>query len=171
MNIPDKLVAYRAYKDGKDMIGIADVELPEIESMTESIKGAGIAGEVELPTLGHIGAMSMTINWRTITGDLLALSAPVTHALDFRASQQMYDSASGKLKTVSVKHVVRAVPKKITPGKMETGASTESGNEFSVLYYKMLFDGKVAVEIDPLNYIYIIDGVDYLADVRKDLGL
>lgn len=169
--IPDKLIAYRAYKDGKDLLGIADVQLPDIESLTESIKGAGIAGEVEIPVLGHIGAMTMTVNWRTITGDLVALSAPIAHALDFRASQQKYDSATGTLKTSAVKHVVRAIPKKITPGKMETGASTESGNEFSVLYYKMLVDGNVAIEVDPLNYIYIVNGVDYLADVRKDLGL
>ena len=171
MIIPDKLIAYRAYKDGKDLLGIADVQLPDIESMVEAVKGAGIAGEVELPTLGHIGAMGMTINWRTVTGDLVALSAPVAHALDFRASQQSYDSANGKIKTSAVKHVVRAIPKKITPGKMETGASTESGNEFSVLYYKMVVDGQVAVEVDPLNYIYVINGVDYIPEVRKDLAL
>jgi len=169
--IPDKLIGYRAYKDGKDLLGVADVQLPEIEAMAETMKGAGIAGEVELPVLGHIGAMSMTITWRTVTGDLVALSAPVAHALDFRASQQAYDSAAGMIKTQSVKHVVRAIPKKISPGKMETGATTDSENEFSVTYYKMMIDGKVAIEIDPFNYIYIINGVDYLADVRKDLGL
>lgn len=169
--MPDKLIAYRAYKDGKDLLGIADVQLPDIESMVEAIKGAGIAGEIELPVLGHVAAMSMTVNWRTVTGDLIALSAPVAHALDFRGSQQAYDSAEGKLKTSSVKHVVRAIPKKVTPGKMETGTATESGNEFSVIYYKMTLDGKVAIEVDPFNYIYVIDGVDYLADVRKDLGL
>lgn len=169
--IPDKLISYRAYKDGKDLLGIADVQLPDIEAMAESIKGAGIAGEVELPVLGHIGAMSMTINWRTVTGNLVSLSAPIAHALDFRASQQSYDSSEGRIKTTSVKHVVRAIPKKLSPGKMETGATTDSGNEFSVTYYKMMIAGKVAVEIDPFNYIYIIDGIDYLADVRKDLGL
>ena len=95
--IPDKLIAYRAYKDGKDMLGIADVELPDIEAMSDTIKGAGISGEVDLPTLGHIGAMSMTINWRSVCGDLVALSAPVTHALDFRASQQVFDNVEGKL--------------------------------------------------------------------------
>ncbi|MHC1747435.1 MAG: phage major tail tube protein [Cellulosilyticaceae bacterium] len=171
MKIPDKLIAYRAYKDGKDLLGIADVELPEIEMMSDTIKGAGISGEVDLPTLGHIGAMSMTINWRTVNPNLVALSVPIAHALDFRASQQVFDNVAGRLKTVAVKHIVRAIPKKITPGKMETGATTDSGNEFSVIYYKIVVDGKVAVEIDPFNYIYIIDGIDYLSEVRKDLGL
>ena len=169
--IPDKLTAYRAYKDGKDMLGIADVELPDIEAMSDTIKGAGISGEVDLPTLGHIGAMSMTVNWRSVCGNLIELAAPVTHALDFRGSIQRFDNVEGRLKTVSVKHVVRVIPKKFSPGKMETGASTESSNEFSVLYYKMVLDGKVAVEIDPFNYIYIVNGVDYLKEVRRDLGL
>lgn len=169
--MPDKLISYRAYKDGKDLLGVADVQLPDIEAMTESIKGAGIAGEVELPTLGHIGAMSMTINWRTVTGSLIALAEPLAHALDFRASQQSFDSAEGRIKNIAVKHVVRAIPKKLSPGKLEAGATTDSSNEFSVTYYKMLVDGKVVVEIDPFNYIYTINGTDYLEGVRKDLGL
>lgn len=31
-------------------------------------------------------------------------------------------------------------------------------------------DGKKKLEIDPLNYIYYVNGKDYLADVRKALG-
>lgn len=170
-NIPDKLINYRVYKDGIDLLGTADITLPEVESLSEAMKGAGIAGEVELPTLGHIAAMSMTINWRTVTKDLIALAAPVIHSLDFRVAQQSFDSVKGKIKTSSVRHVVRAIPKKFAPGKLETGATADASNEFSVTYYKMLVDGKVMIEVDPLNYIYIIDGVDYLKDIRNSLGI
>ena len=171
MIIPDKTLNYRVFKDAKDLLGTADVELPEIEQLTDTLKGAGIAGEIDVPTVGHIAAMSMTINWRTVTGDLIALSAPKAHQLDLRATQQHFDTSTGLLKNVAVKHVVSVVPKKLSIGKLETAAATDSSNEFSVMYYKLLLDGEVKIEIDPLNYIYYIDGVDYLAEVRKDLGL
>lgn len=37
-------------------------------------------------------------------------------------------------------------------------------------YYATYIDGKKKLEIDPLNYIYYVNGKDYLADVRKALG-
>ena len=35
----------------------------------------------------------------------------------------------------------------------------------------MTIEGERMIEIDKLNYIHYVDGVDYLADVRKALGL
>lgn len=37
-------------------------------------------------------------------------------------------------------------------------------------YEDTYIDGKKKLEIDPLNYIYYVNGKDYLADVRKALG-
>ena len=51
--VPEKLINFRVYLDGNNLIGVADVELPSIEAMTETVKGAGIAGEIDSPTLGH----------------------------------------------------------------------------------------------------------------------
>ena len=40
----------------------------------------------------------------------------------------------------------------------------------AVRYWATYIDGKKVREIDPLNFICLIDGTDYLADVRKALG-
>ncbi|MGF9821967.1 phage major tail tube protein [Brevibacillus agri] len=34
-----------------------------------------------------------------------------------------------------------------------------------------MHDGETVVEIDKFNYVCVIDGVDYLAKVRSNLGL
>lgn len=53
-------------------------------------------------------------------------------------------------------------------------SSSKSANrfatEFAVRYWATYIDGKKVREIDPLNFICLIDGTDYLADVRKALG-
>ena len=46
MNVPEMLRNFRVYEESYDMIGTADVELPTLEALTETIKGAGIAGEI-----------------------------------------------------------------------------------------------------------------------------
>jgi len=48
MAVPEKLVNARVYREGERLVGIADVELPEIEFVTETVSGLGVAGEVIL---------------------------------------------------------------------------------------------------------------------------
>ncbi len=37
-------------------------------------------------------------------------------------------------------------------------------------YWKTYIDGKKVREIDPSNYVFEVDGVDYLAPARAALG-
>ncbi len=61
--IPEKLNDFRVYLDGTDLIGVAEVELPAMEAITETIKGAGVAGNYESPTLGHTDSMTLSLTW------------------------------------------------------------------------------------------------------------
>lgn len=169
--IPEKLINFRVYRDGDDMLGVADVQLPDLEPLKETVKGAGIAGEVESPVIGHFGSMGLTINWRTIEKSVLELAQPKTHALDFRGSQQVYDASAGQYKTVPVRVVIRGMPKKTGMGKLAVGGTTDSSNELEVVYIKAFVNGKKELEIDKYNYICYISGEDFMASVRKDLGL
>ncbi|OBZ08047.1 phage major tail tube protein [Bacillus sp. FJAT-26390] len=170
MKIPEKITGYSVYLDGSTYLGVADVELPSLEALTETIKGAGIAGEVDSPTIGHYGSMGCSLNWRTIDPSAIKLAAPKMHAIDFRAAQQTLDSAAGSYGSSPTKVSVRAIPKSLSLGKFEVGATTDTSNEFEVTYIKILVNGKTLLEIDKFNSICIIDGVDYLAAERAALG-
>lgn len=114
--VPERLINYRVYNDASDLLGIASVDLPEIAAMTDTVSGAGIAGEVDSPVLGHFQSMSVTLNWRTIEPAAVALAEQRTHALELRGSQQQYDSANGILGTVPVKVTLRVMPKTMALG-------------------------------------------------------
>lgn len=169
--VPEKLINFRVYDDGNDLLGVADCALPNLEAMTETVSGAGIAGEVDSPVLGHYGSMTATINFRTITKSATRLAAQRAHSIEFRGSQQVYDAGNGEYKTVPIKVATRLVPKTVTLGNLNVGAQTETSNEFEVLYLKVWLDGEVQMEIDKYNYIARVGEVDYLASVRHDLGL
>lgn len=170
-NVPERLINFRVYNDSNDLLGIATVDLPEIEAMSDTVSGAGIAGEVESPILGHYGSMTTTFSWRTIERAAVALQAQKAHAVEVRGSQQTYDSANGIYGTVPVRASMRIVPKNMSLGSFEPGAATDTETEFEVLYLKLFINNKAVREIDKYNFVSKVNGVDDLAKVREDLGL
>lgn len=171
MNVPEKLINFRVYENGNDLVGVADVELPSLETMTETVKGAGVAGEVDSPVMGHFGSMELTLNWRTLEKTNIKLAVFGGVALDLRSSQQVYDSNSATLKTIGTKVVIRGIPKNTELGKLEVGTTTDTSNVIEVTYLKVDIDGETVLEVDKYNFICVINGVDYLASVRENLGL
>lgn len=167
MNVPEKLINFRVYLDGADLVGVADVTLPSLEAMTETVKGAGIAGEVDAPVLGHYSSMELELNWRTLE----MLASPKGIHLDLRGAQQAYDSGKGAYRVVPVKVVVRGVPKTTELGKLDVGATSDTKNTIEVNYIKITVDGEDLAEVDKYNYICSIGGTDYLAEVREALGM
>ena len=153
------------------MLGIATVELPELEAMSDTVSGAGVAGEVESPVLGHWGPIATSFTWRTIEKAAMQLAKQKSHHLEIRGSQQVYDAANGEYSTVAIRCVMKAIPKNVSLGSFEPGAATDTEQEFEVVYLKLFVGGKEVCEIDKYNYISKFDGEDALASVRKDLGL
>ena len=103
--IQEKLVNFRVYNNSNDLLGVATVDLPELSAMTDTVSGAGIAGEVDSPVLGHFQSMSVTLHWRTIEAAAMSLAAQKAHHLEIRGSQQRYDAGSGLYSTVPVRLV------------------------------------------------------------------
>ncbi len=169
--IPERLINFRVYRDGNDLLGAANVTLPNLEAMSDTTSGAGIAGEVETPVLGHYGSMTVSIQWRSITGDVAVLARQESHALDIRGSIQVNDASLGKLVTVPVKLAIRAMPKNVTLGSFEVGATTDTETELEVTYLKLDINGKTVVEIDKYNFIAKFGDTDALETVRRDLGI
>lgn len=169
--VPEKLINFRVYQDGDDLLGISDVTLPKLDSITETVKGAGVAGEIDDPTIGHFGSMELELNWRSLVKSNIVLAKPTGVHLDLRGACQGHDRAKNVLKTMPVKIVVEGTPKSTDLGKLDMGATTDTKNTIEVTYIKITVDGETVLEIDKFNYICVIGGVDYMADIRDALGL
>lgn len=168
--VPQKLISFRAYSEGKDLVGVVDVELPKIEALTDTIKGAGIAGEVDCPTLGHFASMELKLTWRTIEKPLVILSDG-NRQLELRGAQQVYDPKTGKYSVLAIKLVVQGASKSTELGKLEVATTTGSVTLMELNYMKLTIANEDVLEIDKYNYIANINGVDLLADIRAALGL
>lgn len=168
--IDETIINFAVYEEATEYYGMAEVTLPEISNITQEVQGAGINGTLESVVLGHIEAMTMTMNFRTLTKNAIKLAEPRNHTLDLRAAQQEHDTVSGKTNVVKVKHVLVVKPKKLNPGKLAQASPGEVSGEYAVSYFASYINGEKVTEIDILNFIYFINGTDYLAEVRKALG-
>lgn len=166
----ETIINFACYENGKEYVGHVDATLPEIAALTQEISGAGISGNLESVIIGHYAAMSMSINFRTVTNSAVRLMVPRAHKLCLMGAQQESDAATGKLIIKKVKHVVRAFPKKFSPGKLAAASPADASGEFAVSYYALYIDGVQKIEIDPINFICKVNGKDYMKEVRKALG-
>ena len=96
---------------------------------------------------------------------------PVGHHIEIRGNIQQLDAGSGKFVNKAVKIVAKSMPKKIGIGKFEAGKKMEPETELELYYYKLWIGGRELVELDKLNFIFVLNGVDQLAEVRANLGM
>lgn len=168
--VDELVINFSVFMDAVEYLGMSEATLPEVSNLTEEIQGAGIAGNVESVALGHIEAMTLTLNFRTVTKAAIRLAEPRIHNIDLRAAQQVRNTQTGKIETVAVKHIMKVVPKKFAPGKLAAASAADASGEYAVSYYALYLDGKKKIEIDPLNFIFYVNDYDYLKDVKRALG-
>lgn len=171
--IPEVLNDFRVYNEGEINrdLGVADIELPALENMTQSISGVGMAGEVDAPVLGHYSSMETTINWRTPTETAIKMSGGGAVALEAMGAIQNWDSSENKYRIDSYRAVIRGRAKSYTQGNFEAGNTTDSSNVIETTYLKIEINGAVVREIDKYGYKDINNGVDNLADIRAAIGM
>ncbi|MDR3353683.1 MAG: phage major tail tube protein [Synergistaceae bacterium] len=169
--IPTQNINFKVYNsESQEMLGIAEVTLPNFAAMTETISGAGLAGELDMPVLGHFGSMTVELSWRAVTADAITLSEQKAHHLDLRASIEQYDEQAGDLGSMPLKLSVIGIPKSNNLGNLNVGTGSDSSTELECSYIKVWLNGKEVAELDKFNYIYRVNGTDYLESVRRDLG-
>lgn len=168
-NIPSKINSFNVYKGSTILVGISDeVKLPDFESLTETLSGPGILGEVDDPTLGHFKSMEMEIPFKTLDKDLFILSddsKSVTVTL--RGSNQYTENETGATVMKQIRIVIRGKNKGITGGKAKQGSGTASSIKLEVLYILIEIGGVTEIELDKLNFVYKVHGKDLLEEVRK----
>jgi hypothetical protein len=159
------------YEDSTRFLGMTDGTLPSLAAKVATMSGAGIAGELEAVSRGHFDAMTLGLNFRTNTSDAISLTEPRRHQIELRGNQQIENPTTGIIEDVLEKHVFVVMPKSYNFGSMKPNSTEDVSGEYAVRYWACYIGGKKVLEIDPINYVCSINGVDYLADERNNLGI
>jgi P2 family phage contractile tail tube protein len=163
-------IDFAVYEDADEFVGMASVKLPDKNQKVIIMNGAGIGGDVEVPVNGHYDAMNMDMNFRNYSPRVARLREHRRHNIELRIAQQNEDRIAGQIVTDEVKHVFVVIPKSASGGTVAPAAPGDMSVAFSVRYWATYVNGQKVDELDQLNRIDIVNGIDYDAPVRKALG-
>lgn len=169
MALPRKLKNMNLFNDGISYVGqIDEVVLPTLTRLMEDWRGGGMNAPIKTDQ----GMEALTMEWTCggLMQEAFAQFGVAKHdavLLRFAGAYQRDDS--GDVDAVEI--VGRGRHSSIEAGTAKTG----EGSPFKVVselsYYKLTINGKEVIEIDIINMIERVDGVDRLAAQRTALGL
>lgn len=168
MALPRKLKNFALFLDGESYAGLAtEVVLPKLARKMEEFRAGGMNGPVDtdqgLEALGLEFTAAMDARIFRQFGAAKADAALIR----FAGAWQREDS--GQVSAVEV--VARGRYREIDPGTAKAGEDAPLKCSASLSYYKLTIDGVVEIEIDLLNFVETVGGVDRLAEQRAALGL
>ncbi len=167
MAIPKKLVGFSVSVDGRGYLGLADIELPDLELNTEDHESGGLAVGVKVP-VGGMAPMDTKLTMYGYEPAALKLFGVVS-------GRQTQITARGSLKgdegETPVLVQMRGLFYQASLGgwKAKEGATMEG--TINCRYYQLKIGGEVVIEIDAENMIRKIGGVDQLAETRANIGV
>lgn len=172
MELSNKTVEFRLYADDGDgklerIEDVTEVKLPEVEKLSDKIKGAGILGEIDMPTLGLISSMDMEVSTRTANENYGILVN--AQKIEVRWVTDKLDSSNCKVGVNAHKAFISVINKKISEGKIAQGDPEDGSITYEVIAYKRTINGKEILNIDKLNGIFAINGANQLSDIEKNL--
>lgn len=169
MGMPSTLKNFNLFNEGQSYMGvIAEVALPKLGRKLEAWRGGGMDSEAKI----DIGGQPLEIEMSC--GGIIkqvfkqfGITKMDGVMLRFAGAYQRDDT--GEVDAVEV--VVRGRHEEIDMGKAKPGDKTDFKVKSALTYYKLTINGTVEIEIDNLNFVFIVDGVDRLAEQRKAIGL
>lgn len=170
--IPEVINNYNVYNKENILVGVSgEVELPDIESITDTIEGAGILGEIEDAVTGQFSSMKLKIPFAIIYTSIFDIMDTTTGAnITLRGSMQEMDRKTGETDYTPVRIIARGKTNTAKLGKFVKGKKTESEAELEIFYLKIEIDGNNCFELDKLNSVFVLNGKDMLAKIRQQIN-
>ena len=168
MALPSKLKNLGMFNDGVSYIGLAkSVTLPPLTRIMEDYRAAGMVGPVKIDN----GQEAISLEWTLGGLDLLVLrqyGATRVDAVQLRFAGAYQNPQTGAVDAVEI--VVRGRHEEIDLGDAEPGEDTEWSINTACAYYKLSVNGVVEIEIDFLNGVEIVGGVDRNLEILQAIG-
>jgi len=169
MALPTVLKYFNVYNDGIDYLGqSSEVTVPKLARTLEDWRGGGNDAALGL----DLGGEPIEFEWKA--GGLLEqvyrqFGSTTVNGLQLRFVGSYQDDGTGLTKTVDI--TVRGRHQEIDPGGAKGGEPGETTVKTRCAYYKLMIDGSAVIEKDDLNMVFIVNGVDLLAQHRANLGV
>ena len=127
-------------------------------------------GEIEDAVTGQFASIKIKIPFSVLYEDMFSIIDTTNPPqLTLRASMQCMDPTTGATGYYPVKIVVRGKATNTNLGKATKGKKMEPEVELEVMYIKIQINNKTTLELDKLNFKFVLNGKDMLAKIRSQV--
>jgi hypothetical protein len=171
MAMPRTLKMMNAFINSVSYLGVVtSLTLPKLTRKLEMYRGAGMNGAAPIDFGLDDDALSMELSLGGFPDEALWTmygAVGTGETLRYAGSYQRDDTGE----IVPVEVVTRFKMKEMDTGENKQGEKAESKLSVICTYFKLTINGNVVIEIDVLNAIEKVNGVDRLEQHRKNIGL
>ena len=169
MGMPRTLKDMMMFNEGEAYQGDAKtVTLPTLTRKMEGYRGAGMSGELQMD-MGHEAMEASFVCGGPMRQILRQWGTPTVDGVYIRFAGNYQADDTADVDHIEV--IMRGRFSEIEMGDQEVGEPSEFTTTMAVAYLKIVWNGRTEIEIDPLNMIEVVDGVDLLAERRALMGL
>lgn len=169
MGLPAKLKNMNLFNDGASYLGLVpEVTLPKLTRSMEEYR----AGGMDQPIKVDMGGEAMELEWKAggiIVHAIRQFGATAHDAVMLRFAGAYQADDTGQV--IPVEIVTRGRHEEIDMGSAKPGDDTEHSIKTTLSYYKLIINGRTEIEIDILNMVFIVNGIDRLAAQRAAIGV
>lgn len=159
------------YVNGESWLGaVSEAEVPQLKTLLSEHNALGMVGKIKLPT--GLDTMEAKFKFTSYYGNVLAATGNPFRAtkIQVRANVEEWNGEGLNSETPLVIHFTGNF---INPnfGKFKQHDNVELDAEMNVWFVKVVLGDRVVLEVDVINNIWKVDGVDVLANYRRNLGI
>ena len=171
MALPSKLKNFNIFVDGKSMIGVAsEVTPPKLTHKIVDYRGGGMLASVGVDLGFDDSALDMEITVGGLSLELLKkMYVPTADGMQLRFTGAYQDETSTGYTTCEIQTRGRFTGTDL--GTAKVGEDTSHKYTLKNTYVKITVGMQVILEVDALNMILVVDGIDRGAELRKAMGL
>jgi P2 family phage contractile tail tube protein len=167
--LPDKINNFNVYNGKTKLVGVSsEITLPPFEPLTDTLSVAGMAGEIESDVVGSFGSMKIEIPFENLSGDFFSFAASNEPTV-LRGAMEVFNTQTQTKDSIPLVITIKGRTLTINPGVLKKGGRGQASVTKEITYIKISISNETQVELDKLNNIFIMGGVDQLAKIRSQI--
>jgi hypothetical protein len=167
--VNETTISFNVFQGANRHIGVAQVTMPNISYKTQNISGSGIMGEYESVLIGQTDPMDFGLQFRGLSREVVNLMDFNSNVIELRPVVQKR-TLGGIPELAGQKHVISGQVKSFNSGTIAPNSTQDVNVTLAVTRWEAFEEGRSMLEIDKLNYIHRVNGVDQMAALRRKMG-
>lgn len=171
MALPKKLKYLNLFNDGNSYVGLVEsLTLPKFTQKFEKYRGGGMPGAVDISMGLDDGALDTEFTVGGMEALLFKqLGVTTVDGVQLRFAESIQRDDTGEVQAVEL--VVRGRHKELDSGEHKQGDSSTTKVSSTNSYAKLTINGEVIYEVDLVNMVWVVNGVDVMEAHRAAIGL